>query len=572
MMTPRSTSSMHCCPNPWFPCSRAMTVRPGIACSRPPESTRLEKLLESGEGDIAARRHAECFAKLLQAHHGGQIDLEYTGRAHALREHLGNVRAALDWCFAQHANNKDSALAVDLAAAAAPMFYELSLLSEAYKWSDAGLAALDESTRGGRRELLLRSTWAISAMWLRGSDDVLSAIARGMELAPIDEPAQRMRLLATRHLVLTRKADHRGALEAAADWDVAARQVSDGKCLAISDLMQGVARHMLGNQSAAQRLFDAGFARAGDRSLQLCGIDHRVRGLVTSSRVQWLSGFPDRAVNSARQAVAAAISCGRSLDTCFALIFTTPVYLWCGAWDAAQQVLDQLVKHTHWQLLKPFHPTAHAMGAATLIGRGDTGRGNDMMAAIQEKLRAQSLNVVGTFVACFVAEGLIAAGRADEAVTLIRRARRGALRGGEAVQLPELLRVQAKALLSISPANEARTVRLLERSCRIARHQSAPSWELRSATDLAHIHVRRGEYDCALRLLAPIYSRFTEGFETQDLQSARRMLREIEIAQGAVTSAHVDGVAHGATLREVRTSAGADTTGNLQSQASSSPH
>jgi predicted ATPase/DNA-binding winged helix-turn-helix (wHTH) protein len=547
----------------------------GSARYRLLETTRIyahQKLFESGAGEIAARRHAQYFAKLLEAHHGGQIDLEYTGRAHALREHLGNVRAALDWCFAHRANGGDAALAVDLAAVAAPMFYELSLLSEAYKWSDAGLAALDESTSGGRRELLLRSTWAISAMWLRGSDDVLSAIARGMELAAAHEPAQRMRLLATRHLVLTRKAEHRGALEAAADWDVAARQVSDGKCLAISDLMQGVARHMLGDQAAALRLFDAGFARAGDRNLQLCGIDHRVRALVTSGRAQWLSGFPDRAVNSARQAVATAIACGRPLDTCFALIFTTPVYLWCGDWAAAQQVLDQLLKHSHWKLLKPFHPTAHAMGAATLIGRGDIERGNDMMAAIQQELREERLNVVGSFVACFAAEGLIAAGRAAEAVTIIRGARRGALRGGEAVQLPELLRVQAHALLAIAPANEARAVRMLERSCRIAGRQYAPAWELRSALALARIHARRGEYDRALGVLAPIYSRFTEGFETQDLRAARQTLRDIEIAQGAVTSAHVDGAVHSAAAREARSGASIDTTDNLQSQASSSPH
>ena len=41
------------------------------------------------------------------------------------------------------------------------------------------------------------------------------------------------------------------------------------------------------------------------------------------------------------------------------------------------------------------------------------------------------------------------------------------------VLLPELLRVQAKALLAASSANEARAVRLLLRSCRIARRQSA---------------------------------------------------------------------------------------------------
>jgi len=164
------------------------------------ETTRLyglERLHESGEAALTARHHAEYFAKLLNSRHGGQIDLEYTGRAHALREHLGNVRAALEWCFAQRDNAADAALAVDLAAAASPVFFELSLLSEAYKWSAAGLAALDATTRGSRREMLLQSTFAISAMWLRGNnDEVLAAIARGLQLAPADdEPSQRGAML-----------------------------------------------------------------------------------------------------------------------------------------------------------------------------------------------------------------------------------------------------------------------------------------------------------------------------------------------------------------------------------------
>lgn len=456
------------------------------------ETTRLyglERLHESGEGASTARCHAQYFAKLLDSHHGGQIDLEYTGRAHALREHLGNVRAALEWCFAQNDNAVDATLAVALAAAAAPVFFELSLLSEAYEWSAAGLAALDASTRGSRREMLLQSTFAISAMWLRGNnDEVLAAIARGLQLAhPLDEPSQRLRMLATRHLFLTRTADFRGALAAADEWDKAAKQVGDVSCLAIADLMHGVALHFKGDQAAARKHFDAGFAQAGARHLQLCGNDHRVRGLITLSRTLWVSGNPERAVETARQAVATAMRSGKPLDTCFALIFTAPVYLWCGHWDAAQQVLDQLVNHSHWQVLKPFHSTAAALQGALLIGRGDTERGVAMILEVLPRMKDERQNVVRTSIACSLADGLTTVGQFEAALAVIRDARRDAAHSGEAVLLPELLRVQAQILLAASSANEARAVRLLHRSCRIARQQSARSWELRSAATLASV-------------------------------------------------------------------------------------
>jgi len=531
------------------------------------ETTRIyarDKLLESGEAEIAARRHAEYFAGFLHQLHGGQIDLEYTGRAHALREHLGNVRAALDWCFARQPI--DPALAVELAAAAVPVFFELSLLSESYRWSEAGLAALDDATRGGRRELLLRSTFAISSMWVRGSDHVLADIARGMELARFEEPVQRLRLQATRHMVQTRMANFRGALDAAQDWDAAAREVGGAKCLAISELLQGIARHSLGDQAAAKRLFEAGFARASGINLQLCGMDQRVRGMVAFSRVLWLSGFPERAVEAVREAVDASMRSGKPLNSCFALLFTAPVYLWRGNWDGAQEILDRLLAHTHWQVLKPFHDTALAMRGAILIGQGEQARGTAMLLSLLGKMDDERLNYLGTFLTCFIAEALIAAGRADEAVVAVRGARRKASRGGEQVQLPELLRVQARALLAIAPSNETRAVRLLERSLHIARRQSALSWELRSATDLARIHARRGEYSRALALLAAVCARFTEGFATLDLERAAQLLRQIELAQAAVDSADIGQVEIGA-----RAGVAADAAGFPQPQASSIP-
>lgn len=502
----------------------------GSARYRLLESTRIyarEKLQERGETPIAARRHAQYFASLLNSRHGGLIDLEYTGRAHALREHLGNVRVALEWCFPSSESVPDATLAVDLAAAAAPVFFELSLLSEACKWSAAGLAALDANTRGSRREMLLQSTWAISAMWMRGnSDEVLTAIARGMQLAhPLDEPSQRLRMLATRHLFLTRLADFRGALAAAQEWDAAARQVGDATCLAISDLMQGVARHFQGDQAAARRHFDAGFARAGNRHLQLCGNDHRVRGLITLSRTLWVSGLPERALATAAQAVSTAMRSGKPLDTCFALIYTTPVYLWCGDWDGALQVLEQLVGHTHWPVLKPFHATALGLQGALLIGRADIAQGTPLVLEALQKMRDERQNVVRNFIACAAAEGLTTAGRPKEALTILRGARRDAVRGAEAVLLPELLRLQAQALLAMAPTNEARAVRLLDRSCRLARRQSALSWELRSALTLARIRTGHGDSEQARYLLSTIFDQFTEGFDTRDLRAAARFVQ-----------------------------------------------
>ncbi|HEU4486580.1 MAG TPA: winged helix-turn-helix domain-containing protein [Povalibacter sp.] len=506
------------------------------------ETTRLhalEQLQASGEADGTSQRHARHFLMLLDSRHGGQIDLEYTGRAHSLREHLGNVRAALEWCFSRQPPAFDATLPVELAAAATPVFFELSLLSEAYKWSAAALAMLDERLRGSRRELLLMSTWAISSMWMRGnSDDVLGAIARGLELArPLNEPAQRLRMLATRHVFLIRVADFRGALSAAEQWNAEAQQSGDITCLAIADLMQGVAHHFRGDQATAKRYLEAGFVRAGARNLQLCGVDHRVRALITLARVHWLSGDPEQGISTARLAIDAAMRSGKPLDTCFALLFTAPVYLWCGYWEAAQEIIDQLNRHTHWHLLKPFHPVATAMQGALLIGRGQTQDGTHLLLEISQMLREERQNVVGSFLACWAADGLVAAGRAEEAAVIIRRARRDAVHAGEAVHLPELLRIEAEALLAMSQTHAPRAMRMLKRACRIAHRQSALSWELRSATSLARLQINLSMHAVAREQLAGTFSRFSAGFATLDLVTAREMLDSIAATSATIASA-----------------------------------
>ena len=58
----------------------------------------------------------------------------------------------------------------------------------------------------------------------------------------------------------------------------------------------------------------------------------------------------------------------------------------------------------------------------------------------------------------------------------------------------------------------------------LAHRQGALSWELRAAASLARLRRDRGRSADALPLLERVYNRFTEGFETADLKSAKTLL------------------------------------------------
>jgi predicted ATPase len=66
----------------------------------------------------------------------------------------------------------------------------------------------------------------------------------------------------------------------------------------------------------------------------------------------------------------------------------------------------------------------------------------------------------------------------------------------------------------------------------VARRQHATSWELRAATSLSRLWQQQGKRAEARELLAPIYSWFTEGFDTADLQEAKALLAELEGEHG----------------------------------------
>ena len=61
----------------------------------------------------------------------------------------------------------------------------------------------------------------------------------------------------------------------------------------------------------------------------------------------------------------------------------------------------------------------------------------------------------------------------------------------------------------------------------IARRQQAKSLELRAATSLARLWQQQGKKEEARQLLGEIYSWFTEGFDTKDLQEAKMLLEEL---------------------------------------------
>jgi predicted ATPase len=68
---------------------------------------------------------------------------------------------------------------------------------------------------------------------------------------------------------------------------------------------------------------------------------------------------------------------------------------------------------------------------------------------------------------------------------------------------------------------------LYRKALSIAVEQEAKLWELRAAVSFARLRRDQGRRAEAHDLLAPIYTWFTEGFDTPDLKDARALLETL---------------------------------------------
>jgi predicted ATPase len=91
----------------------------------------------------------------------------------------------------------------------------------------------------------------------------------------------------------------------------------------------------------------------------------------------------------------------------------------------------------------------------------------------------------------------------------------------------EVCRLRGILLLRQTGTSQAEAEAWLQRALDVARSQEAKSWELRAAMSLSRLWQQQGKEAEAHALLLPVYSWFTEGFDTADLQEAKALLEAL---------------------------------------------
>jgi predicted ATPase len=126
-----------------------------------------------------------------------------------------------------------------------------------------------------------------------------------------------------------------------------------------------------------------------------------------------------------------------------------------------------------------------------------------------------------------LAEGYAKWGKIEEGLKFLEKAFDRMRTTGECVWEPELHRLKGVLLLSQSGKNEIEAEARFSKAIEVAREQSAKSFELRAATNLARLWQGQDKKNEARDLLSLIYEWFTEGFQTSDLVETKRLLNAL---------------------------------------------
>ena len=503
-------------------------ISPAVPHYRLLETTRayaLEKLAESGEFGALARRHAEhqcarCERMGLEWSTSPPVDwLAVYGHQ------IDNIRLALDWAFSP---SGDAALGMRLTVASVPLWMHLSLVTECRARVEQAIAHIGQVPSDPRRDMRLFLALGQTILNSRdiGSPDMNVALTKALELAEnMGDTEYRLRAMFGLYAYRLNTGDYRGALALAEAFRSVAAKTGDPSHALVGDRLIGAAWHILGDQPVARRylepLLSADFVTARRAHIISYQFDTRVVTYCYYARILWLQGFVNQAMHIADGIVDYARTTDHVLSLLFALISGGGlISLFAGALATADHYVRLALDLAAKYRLETWNAWAQCLGAVLVIRRGDLHAGSRSLRAALEGLPEPVFHHYMSLLLGELAEGLGGTGQIAEGLVTIHKALARAERTEDRWLFPELLRRKGELLVLQGASGGEWFGQALD----WARRQGALSLELRCAMSLARFREHSGLPTEARKVLAPVYRRFTEGFDTADLVSAKALL------------------------------------------------
>jgi tetratricopeptide (TPR) repeat protein len=267
------------------------------------------------------------------------------------------------------------------------------------------------------------------------------------------------------------------------------------------------------------------------------GVDVGVSCRNFAALALWMLGYPAQALHCSQKALALARRLSHPQSLVAALNLAARLHqhrreiALAHQYTEASLTLSREHALTYWMIL------GHIRRGSLLAAQGQPTDGCRELRHGLEAYQARGSRVSLPIFLAQPAEVYGQLGQPAEGLRLLAEAYRIMHQGGGRSWEAEQYRLQG-ALLLLQHGNRptgagrcaervallAEAEECLRRALEVARQQHAKSWDLRAAMSLARLWQQQGRRQEAYDLLAPLYSWFTEGFDTADLQEAEGLL------------------------------------------------
>jgi predicted ATPase len=238
----------------------------------------------------------------------------------------------------------------------------------------------------------------------------------------------------------------------------------------------------------------------------------------------WLLGYPARALARVHEAVALAHELSHPISLAQARCMTAMVSQLRRDVPAVHEQAEAAVALTTEQSFPYWAALGTSLHGWALAMQGQGGEGRAQVCQGIASLRTTGAAVFVPYLCTMLADVSAHLGHPEDGLQALAEAHTLMEQQEERWCEAEVYRLWGILLLRQTGTPQAEAEAWLQRALDVARRQEAKSWELRAATSLARLWQQQGKRTEARELLAPVYSWFTEGFDTADLQEAKALL------------------------------------------------
>jgi predicted ATPase/DNA-binding winged helix-turn-helix (wHTH) protein/Tfp pilus assembly protein PilF len=491
----------------------------------------LEKLVEHGEADITVQHHALYFRDLFASQaRRARSSLSNEDLARHVRE-IDNVRAALDWSFSSAG---DQAIGIDLAAAYAPVWRHLSLMSECREQCERALLGLEPHATTDmslRMELQIAVADAI-LVTMGPAEQAKTLLTEALETAvAVNDLDAQARALSTLVVIYAFRGEFGRAQIAAERIEQIAHRIGDSMHLRFAYQQMGTMLLGRGRPREAQQYLERvlrspAVPRGRHGVIYYDMNDHPVARAMLA-RAFWIQGFAEQALNQARLSLEELQGTDHRLLLCRTVYHgISRIAMMTGDFATADREISRLIEEATGLNAHNWETAGHFLKGKLLVERGEFAQGLLVLRDAFETSDRTGWRLSYAEFKGALALGLAGTERLDEALLAVDDAVTG--EDGHGWYFPELLRIKGEVLLQQAADQSTMAAEdCFNQAARMAHEQGALFWELRVALSVARLRVNQGRHQEARTSLASVYDRFTEGFATADMQAARTLLERL---------------------------------------------